>query len=228
MKSRQGFFLVFCLSLVAGLLWSYSTFIGYFGEHSDDKYLAENYARKLQRERFEKELAEARLRDLSQEVAAVLPAASDKKLAAAGYDLRNLASTVREPAAVRLDLSAVQMESAKRLFSEKNYREAANGFEKVIRDYPASPQAVESYFLLAESSFLLREERKVVEIADLMVSQYPDNELTGFVLLRLGQINERNNRAEEAAEIYRLVGRNFKNTALVEQAGRLAKALEIE
>lgn len=227
MRSRQGLFLVSCLSIVAGLLWSYSVFVGYFAENGDEKFLAESYARKLERQTFEKELAEARLRDLSQEVASILPADADRKLASAGYELKNLASTVREPAAVRMDLSAVQMESAKRLFGERKYREAADRFEKVIDDYPTSPLAVESYFLLAESSFLLRDERKVIEIADLMVSQYPDNDLTGFVLLRLGQINERNNRAEEAAEIYRIVGKSFKNQALSEQARRMAKALDL-
>lgn len=226
MKSRNAFFLITCLGIVSGLLWSYTVFLEYFGENGEDRIRADAYARQLREERFERDLAEARLRDLGQEVAAALPKASELKLAKNGYDLNRIATAVREPAAVSLELSGVRMEKAKRLFNEKSYKDAAREFEKIAADFPSSPLAVEAYFLLAESSYLLRDEKKVVELADLMVSQYPDNDLTGFVLLRFGQINEHNNRDEEALEIYRTVGKNFRHPALAEQARKMAQAVE--
>lgn len=228
MKSRNALFLVTCLSIVCGLLWSYSLFLKYFGEHGEDKMRADSYARQVRQERFARELADARLRDLSQEVSSVLPSEKSAKLASQGYDLNNLATTLREPASIPLDLSGVRLEKAKRLFGDKNYKGAASEFEKLAKDYPTSPNAVEAYFLLAESSYLLKDEKKVIEIADLMVSQYPDHELTGFALLRLGQINEGNNREEEAAEIYKAVTRNFRHPALVEQAKRLEKSVDTQ
>lgn len=226
MRSRNGLFLVTCLGIAAGLLWSYAQFVSYFGENGEDRFAVESVSRKLREERYRRELSEARLRDLGQEVAAVLPSAAHQRLASQGYELRTLASVVREPAAVKLDLSGVRMERAKRLFSLQKYAEASREFEDLLSDFPSSPNSVEAYFLLGESSYLQRDEKKAVEIADLMVTQFPEHELTGFILLRLGQINERNNRVEEAAEVYRTVEKSFGNPALIEQARRLAKALE--
>lgn len=224
MKSRH-FFLITCLSIVCGLLWSYSVFLKYFGEHGEDQIRVTSYARQIREERFARDLAEARLRDLGQEVASVLPSDKAAKLARQGYALDNLAMAVREPASIPLELSGVRLERAKRLFNEKDYKGAASEFEKITRDYPTSPKAIEAYFLLTESAYLQKDEKKVVEVADLLVSQYPDHELTGFALLRLGQINESNHREEEASEIYRAVMRNFHNPQLVEQAKRMSQAL---
>ena len=56
---------------------------------------------------------------------------------------------------------------------------------------------------------------------------YPDNELTGFIMLRMGQIFESRERKNEALEVYRVVMDNFKDSAdLKTQAGMLARKLE--
>jgi TolA-binding protein len=228
MKSRNGIFLTACLSITALLLLVYSQFVSYFGENSDHKVLAETYARELRQEKFKRALAESRLQDFSQEVASVLPADSQKNLAKNGYNVRSFASVVRSPAAVNLDLSGVVFERAKKSFSEKKYPEAMKEFRRLIEDYPLSPHKIEAHFLLGEAAFLSGDPKACMDVADTMVTQFPEHELTGFILIRLGQINEISNRAEEAAEIYRTVIKNFKNPVLKEQAVRMAKALDSE
>ena len=70
--------------------------------------------------------------------------------------------------------------------------------------------------------------RLVTEVIDEMVLQFPDHELTGFILLRLGQISEHNNQIEEAQEIYRTVANHFPQKPLKQQALVLLKSLEIQ
>ncbi|MBX3040234.1 MAG: tetratricopeptide repeat protein [Bdellovibrionaceae bacterium] len=223
MRSQSNLFLTLCLVITAGLVWSYSAFNQYFTAHSEEGDRAEVISRQLREEQFKRALAESRLRDFSVEVAGVLPA---KDIAANGK-LSDLKKVLREPAAVSLDLSGVIFERAKTKFSEKKYNESYREFRRLREDYPLSPHAIESAFLAGESAFLAGESEKCIEMADLMIEQYPDSELTGFLLLRLGQLNEDNGRAAEAGEIYRTVQKNFKNPSLIDQAKRLAKALEL-
>lgn len=223
MRARNNLFLTLCLVITAGLVWSYSAFNQYFAVHSEEGDRTEVIARQLREEQFKRALAESRLRDFSVEVAGVLPA----KDIAANSKLSDLKKVLREPAAISLDLSGVIFERAKTKFSEKKYNEAYREFRRLRDEYPLSPHSVESAFLAGESAFLAGEPAKCIEMADLMVEQYPDSELTGFILLRLGQLNEDNGRPAEAGEIYRAVQKNFKNPALIDQAKRLTKALEI-
>lgn len=228
MKNRDGLFLVTCLSMTVAMTWSYSVFAEYFAASGDQKSVVASVELKLRHERFAREMAEARLRDFSQEVAAILPPDSAQRLASNGYSLGKISASVRAPASAPIDLSGVQLERGKRFFSEEKYSDAVKTFEKLVKEFPTSPNAVEAYFLMGESSYLLRDEKRTVEVADLMISQYPENELTGFMLLRLGQVSEHNSHGGEAAEVYRVVQKNFKNKALVEQAQRLSSALEAE
>lgn len=223
MRSRNNLFLTLCLVLTAGLVWSYSAFDRYFASHSEDDDRAEVISQQLREERFRRALAESRLRDLSVEVAGALP---DKDISS-NSKLSNLRQVLREPAAASLDLSGVIFERAKEKFAGKKYVEAFREFRRLREEYPLSPHAIESAFLAGESAFLAGENEKCIEMTDLMVEQYPDNELTGFLLLRLGQLNENNARPAEAGEIYRTVQKNFKNPALIDQAKRMAKALDL-
>jgi hypothetical protein len=60
-----------------------------------------------------------------------------------------------------------------------------------------------------------------------MVTVYPENELTGYALMRLGKIFEIQNRLEDAGDIYRAVLANFKQPALQKQASANLKAVEL-
>ena len=71
------------------------------------------------------------------------------------------------------------------------------------------------------------QQQEGLDVIDQMMAQFPQHELTGFIMLRMGQILQIRNRVEEASEVYRLVGHNFpSNHELVSQAGVLAHGLE--
>lgn len=226
MKSRDTLFLTFCLCLTAGLVWSFAVFNGYFATTSDEVLTARQTEERYKEERRQRILAENRLVDFEQAVASSLPEKTTKDLASQGYDIQNLSSVLRLPASEKLDLSGVVFERAKKSFGDKKYAQAVREFKHMIEDYPTSRYAVEAHFFLAESAFLDKNPKLCLEIVDKMVTQYPDHELTGYILLRMAQISQQNQQTEEASEIYRTVIANFKNSpALVDQAKRLAQAL---
>ena len=142
---------------------------------------------------------------------------------------RDLGLNLRAPASIeQLDFSAVILERGKKYFSSGKYEVAGKEFEKLKNQFPASAFQIQARFFLAESLYLQRDFKKCTEVIDEMVLQYPDHELTGFILLRLGQISEHNNQIEEAQEIYRTVATHFSQKPLKDQALTLLKSLEIQ
>lgn len=224
MRDRNGIYsIAFCTALVV-LVWAYSVFTDYFGRRGDDYFRAQTAQHQLQKETFARELAEARLRDFAQEVAAVLP--DQKGLEDSFQKVASLKQVTRAPASFGLDLSGVKMEKAKGLFRDKKYAEAIKEFENIVDLYPTSPQTIEAMFLINESAFLIKDDRKVVKSTDFMVSHFPQDNYTGYALLRLGQTSERNAQLDEAHELYQTVGRSFKDPKLKSYAKELSGQLE--
>lgn len=224
-RAQSGLFLMTCSVMTAGCLWAYALFQGHFGENSEAHFIAEAAKRELQEEKFRRVLAENRLRDFSQDVAAVLPPEGSRRLGKVGEELREFSTQLRLPAAERLDLSGVLFGRAKDLFAEKKYDQAAKTFERMLLEYPLSRHAIEARFFLAESAYLNRDYELCLETVDFMVEQYPEHELTGFAMIRLAQISEQSNRFEEASEIYQAILGHFRHEVLLDQTRRLAQAL---
>ena len=222
----QSTFLIFSSILTAGLIWAYSAFVQFFSNDPILKIQISELKENVEKERFQKMLAEYRLRDFQQTVATDFPhALNDKEkrtLAAV-----NLSTILREPSSVpKFDSSRAQFESIKEFFKKKEYKETIEKSKKLLDQFPTSFHVIETYFLLAESFFLVKEYKKCIEIIDLMVEVYPENDLTGFILLRMGQISELNNHPTEAKEIYTTVSTQFQNSLLKTQAGRLLRKFE--
>lgn len=224
MKNQSSLFVVFCLCLTAGLLSVYAIFVGYFNGHQQYEMRLTALQKQVDKEKFDNSLLTYQLKDFQQTVAQVLP---DNKKLQAKYDLKNLASSVRAPASDEaLDLSPVLFEKGKKFFNSQSYDKAIQQFNALTDKYPLSSHAVEAKFFIAESYFLKKDFKSCLQEIDSMVSQYPDNDLTGFILLRMGQISEANNQVEEASEVYKTVAKNFKNEKLKEQARKLAQSVE--
>lgn len=224
MKTQNSIFLVFCLCLTLSLVTAFAMFSRHFGSSQGDDIRLTHLQKKLEKENFEKDLLTYQLKDFQQSVASSLP--GNKQLQAQ-MDVKNFASALRTPASeTQLDMSGVLFERAKNFFAEKKYDEAIREFQKLTNQYPLSKHNVESRFFLAESFFVKKDYKTSLGLIDEMVALYPDNELTGFILLRMGQISEINNQYEEASEVYRTVEMNFKNDKLKIQAKQLAKNLE--
>lgn len=225
MAIPKSIFLNFCLVLTCGLIWSYSVFSDYFNQHPEMAMELEQVKEQLAQEKFEQTILTYRLKDFEKTVAELLPAekfSSSQKMMAS----KNLMSVLREPASLPpMDLSSVVYESVKTQFKQKQFDHVIEKAKKLIDTYPSSVHVVESYFFMAESYFMKNDLKKCTETIDLMVSQFPDHDLTGFILLRLGQISELNNQQEEAREIYSLVSNQFANPTLKNQAEILLKDL---
>jgi len=110
------------------------------------------------------------------------------------------------------------LSEAKKDFRSDNYTAAAAKFRQVIERYPVSKDIIETHFLLAESLFLSGQIDASMDLVDEMMTRYPDSELTGFIMLRMGQVLEKKNRLDEALEVYQAVFRQFpKSPALLAQ-----------
>lgn len=226
MRNQGSIFLIFCLCLTVGLVSAYTLFVQHFNGSQQYKVQLTHMERDIEKEKFNNALLAYQLKDFQQTVAQLLP---DNKTLQARMDLQNLASTVRAPASEdKIDLSSVLFERGKKFFQEKDYNKAIREFSKITETYPLSAFGVESRFLTAESYFLKKDYKSSLQYIDEMVTLYPDHELTGFILLRMGQMSEINNQYDEASEIYRTVIKNFKNEGLRAQAKKLAKSLEYE
>lgn len=221
MRNQNSLFIAFCLSLTLGLVSVYAVFVGHFNGHEQYELSLAVLKKNVDKEKLKNSLLTYQLKDFQQTVAQVLP---DEKQLQANYKLRTLASIVRAPASTEsFDLSGVYYEKGKKFFAEKDYEKAIQEFYSLLENYPLSGHSVEAHFFLAESFFLKKDFRNSLTEIDKMVTHYPQHDLTGFILLRMGQISELNNQAEEASEIYKTVLGHFKNETLKKQAKTLVQ-----
>lgn len=224
MKNQSALFVIFCLCVTVGLLGVYNIFVGYFDGHQEYELRLSALQSQMDQARFSNSLLTYQLKDFQQTVAQILP---DNKKLQANYEAKNLASVVRTPASDEvIDLSPVLFEKAKKSFKSQNYEKSIREFRELIEKYPLSSHNVEARFFIAESFFLKKDYKSCLQEVDVMLTQYPDNDLTGFILLRMGQISEINNQVEEASEVYQAVLKNFKNETLKKQALKLAQSVE--
>lgn len=229
MKVANSLYLIVCLSITVGLLVGYNEFTNYFNQGKDHQVRVHQLEKELERVEFKNALLQNQLTDFQRSVAAVLPPDSKISQEIADYRLKNFATGLRVPASEsEIDLSGVVFEKGKKLFQEAKYEKAIKEFNKIINEYPLSSYKVESHFFVAESYFLQKDYKSSLDIINQMVQQFPDHQLTGFIMLRMGQISELNNRLEEAGAVYKTVRTHFKNSQLRAQAEKLSEGIQVE
>lgn len=224
---RNSGFLVFILVLLAGWL----TLHGYVREQFSPAGGLEKRIASLEREKAQADLrsklALDQLNDFRSQVAVVLPGVIEAKGARDTYPLRQLASVVSKGEPLVVERASSAFEKAKAQFREKNFEDAAALLIDLIARYPESTHIIDAYFLLAESEYQTGEEEKAVDTIETMIALFPESDLTGFSLLRLGKIYERQDRLEDAADIYRSVLTNFSQPEIVSQASGALKAVAL-
>ena len=180
----------------------------------------------VQREKLKTAVAQNELQDFQQNVALLLPSEKLKS----SYPLRNLASVVGRDAfqEIPIDFAQSTFKRAKNHFIGGKYEESNKLFAKVIQDYPASTYVVESNFLLVEGLFKSRDYNSCLTQIDSMITLFPDNDLSGFAMLRLGSIFQMRDHVEEAVEVYQSVLKQFpENELLTKQARLLLSQVEL-
>ena len=61
----------------------------------------------------------------------------------------------------------------------------------------------EAMFLLVEGHFVTQEFDQCVYYLNRMLDLYPEHDLTGYAMVRMGQVYVRQERLEDAIEIYK-------------------------
>ncbi len=218
---QQNLFVIFCLILTLGFVLAYGKFKDYFSDSKDLQKQVAYWREQKDRVELREAVLQDQMRDFEVEVARVIPQKSNRL----SFEQKNLLSQVRLPASeLGVDLSRAELERGRRFFREQNYTEATATFKNIIEKYPSSGRAVEARFLLSESLYLQGQYPLCIEQIEEMMSQYPENDLTGFIMLRMGQILQSRNRLDEANEVYRTVIRRFSsNETLKAQSQILLK-----
>lgn len=229
MKKQNFVFIIFCLCITVGLIQVYWMFDKYFSPEKEQLEKIAKLNKKVEVEKLKAELAQSQFLDYQQQVATLLQS-NEKMNIELKANVRSIASVTEHSNGIvknEMDLSSVIFERGRDEFKKKNYKKAADTFGEMIEKFPISPLLVRALFFRAESFYLDGNYEECLVVVEEMMTHYPDNELTGFIMLRMGQIFESRERKNEALEVYRVVMDNFKDSAdLKTQAGMLARKLE--
>lgn len=224
---QQYIFLFTCLAIVAGLMQSFYLFKDHFSPVKEYQLKLSKTERQVERQKLQMALLEAQFVDYRTQVAGLMPGLESlQKNDVQGSALRGLAS-VSQKSLEPIELSGGLLAQAKSEFKKGNYKSTISDINKLISKYPTSPLVVEAHFFLAESYYLNGQSQECMDVVDRMMSHYPEHELTGYIMLRMGQVLASRNRGEEAQEVFSVIEAKFsKQKDLAVQARRLAQSLE--
>jgi TolA-binding protein len=227
---RLSTFTCLILVLTAGWMQFYSSVRELYNGVSEYKEQISNLKHHNEQEHLAMALEREQFLEFRQSIAALMPdVVKDKGEGEEGYPFRSLASTLSKSEAepVRGAIAKTLFEQGKAHFGKKEYVKAMRDFQQVIDRYGYTTYVTESYFLLAESHFQLHELEECTSVIQTMIELFPNHELTGFAMVRLGRIYEMQNRAEEAVDIYRTVVRSFPQRDVASQAKASLKGVDL-
>lgn len=226
---KSPVFATICVILFAAYLQFFSMMRYKFSGINELRSQIAHLKSDLEKERFKSELVRYELQDYRQHVATLVPqAVKGKENTYEGFQIRSLASVVAATAGqVNIERASSIFERAREAFRAQKFEESNRGFEKLTKLYPESVYLVEASFLLAEGYYQVKNYEGCLRVIDEMTVRYPDNELTGFALLRLGKIFESQDRKEDAADVYHAVLRAYGDETLRKQATAQLRSVEL-
>jgi TolA-binding protein len=222
---RPQVFIFIIVTVLVGILQLYSAARDYFDDSEILGKQITKYQRALEEERLRAALVQHQADSLRQRVATLLPdRMQDWK---SNYEVRNIASIVRDSAKydLQIDMASSLLRKGKELFQEKKYDEANKLFLKLTTRFPLSKHVVEAHFLLSEGHYLMGDYDLALDSISVLMTQYPESDLAGFSLVRLGNIFEYQERFEDAAETYRTILKTYKDPLLRKQAKTLLQGV---
>lgn len=225
MMKKTSLFLIFNLCLCVALMRVFGIFQNYFD--GTRAYEGQIVQMKYELQKLDLMLAlkENELSDFKQNVAKVLPEVSSRGILAK-RDVRMVASIASVPTkTLSFNWSAAAFEEGRNLFREKKFDQAIVSFKKTIEMNSSSKHLPEAYFLLAESYYLSGQASDFLRVVDQMITLYPDQDLTGFILLRMGQLFIKQSRPDEAKEVFSTIMKSFDLPELKSQASVLKSKL---
>ena len=222
-------FLSFILVMTLGWMQFYSAVRERFNGVQELKREVASIKKQSEQRELEVALDREQFLEFRQNVATLMPEVlKEKGLGEEGYPFRSLASTITRSEAmeVKKTIAKTLFERGKSYFRSREYAKAIKIFKQVIDRFGFSPHVAEAYFLMAESHFQENELEECTTTIQQMVELFPQHELTGFSLIRLGRIYEIQNRNEEAIDIYRTVMRSYPQRDVASQAKASMRGLD--
>lgn len=226
---RNSSFVVLTLVLALIITAAYAEFRAYFYNPDRLEYEITYLKKEIERRELEKLALNDAFTDFRVEVATALPQKySPEMKGEKGYPLRRLASVVRVPDPVQINQSLAQglFDRGSQHFKQRNYVKARDSFKQFIEKFSYSAKVIEAHFLLAESYYQLGSLEECTDTIHHMIEQFPESELTGFAMIRMGRLLEVEHRWEEAIEIYKTVMRSFPERDVASQAARSLRSVE--
>ncbi len=223
MRISISLFSQFSLILVLGLTIVYYKSSSYFDQQQAILDRPKDDSELLEVKEFELRVVKVQLDEVKAATLAILE--QDKQIPTSSLAIRDLRSHLRSPASIpAIDMSLLEAEKIKEAFRNKKYFEVAEMAEKFINKNSQSSLVPEIAFFASESYFLNRQYEKSIHSIEKLISQYPDHIMTGYALLRLGQISEKADQSAEALSIYKIIQNQFKDKNLsAEAAVRIAR-----
>lgn len=176
--------------------------------------------KEVEKKDFKNSLLTSDFLSFRQQVAMMIPGEIQNQKSPMEYSLRNLASVIgsSETNVSYIAEMRALLQRAKADFKTGKYFDSNKAFAEFIQKFPYSSDLVEAHYLLAEGQFQLRYFNDCVQTIENMVDLFPENELTGYALLRLGRVYEIQGRPEEAVEMYKTILSLFPNASLGREA----------
>lgn len=227
---KLGHFLSFILVLTTCWMQFYSAVRETFNGISDIQSELVRIKKENEHQQLQFSVEREQFIEFRQTIASLMPdVLKSKGLGEEGYVYRSLASTIskKESDQIKAMLAKTLFERAKENFRNRKYEKSAKLFRQIIDRYGYSTYAAESYFLLAESQYLLSQLEDSTTTIQEMVEIFPQHELTGFALIRLGKIYESQNRSEDAVDIYKTVLRSYPQRDVASQAKASLRGLDL-
>ncbi len=222
MQRTQSAFMVFILCLTLGLMGLFFVFQHHFSGVDDLKNEIASLKAQLRGQEMKTELAQYDLRDFAQTVAFLIPSKDDPQ--GHSYQVRNIASLVQTPAeSLEVQGKRAQIMKAKKTFQRHDYEAALHQFKELYKQDVGGIYSVEIRYFLAESYYMTKRYGDSLKIIQELVQLFPEHDLTGYGLLRLGQIFNYQNREEEAIEVFQMIRQKFQVPELKAQADLMLK-----
>lgn len=227
MKKSTLAFILFCSVVLTLIVWVQGRFDTHFANNVVTEIQLKRSQENLARERFNNVLLTYQMKEFRERVAQYLPKNEQLANEVAKFELHNGVQLSRIPASLQKISVADSLEAGKKKFAEHDFDKAIKYFDKVISSGVAGEPLEQSYFLTAESYFLKRKYSESLEYIDQMVTMFPYSDLTGAILLRMGEIANETNQPENAQRIFEMVQTQFtQNADISEQARKLKEGVK--
>lgn len=199
----------------------------HYNEEQELRFEVSHLSKEIKVKELERRLALHRSKVFRSQVAQVLPDYLEQT--PKDFHIRNLASVVNEEEdedLFPLERATDLIEEAKYHFQAEQYQKVIHILDRLLHLYPNSTYAVEANFLKMESLYQLNELEQCLEQVEIMLHLYPENSLTGFSMVRMGNILERYDRIDDAITVYKNIQELFPNEkALLRQTHKMLQDL---